>query len=547
MALIKNYGNDSSVSAEDKVIGTDVDNNNQTKNYRMLDIATYVASTLDGFSQVLSNYTFLGTTTEEVSGYFLQPDPTTLVFAAIDNQGNNNSVFFQEIGDNLNNVLFGVVRNTNDFSYFTVSALVNNTSSFTLTVAPLANLSTGSFVLENIYSAGITPTKLIKTYQAGTNITIDETDPVNPIINSSASGTTPNLQAVTDEGAITTNPITISNNKDGFTVQNPTQVNSNTEVLFSGTVVKNASGAGDSEVTGYRAQDMYYQNTTNGKEIRIRPQTNFSVDPLSGTTFLEFPYLGTGTFTLATTSQLADLVTTNTEQTITAKKTFNGSQTFNTVGATPVLELIGNRPYWQMASSGLTQVTSADRGAMFINAEGNIQFYTPDGVADRSNFVISNALLTDVGVTRRTYSLPDKDGTFAMLDDIPAPGTSISTVKTVISAAQVTSGSTVDLMPTSVGDNYIQVVSLMVKYGSGGETSYNGGGNLRFRFGAVDYNVAIPFSSTVGRVFDVKPTSNEIEYLSNSPLQFSPSVTPTTGDATIVVTVQYVVNNMSAV
>lgn len=48
-----------------------------------------------------------------------------------------------------------------------------------------------------------------KTYVAGTGITIDTTDPLNPIINATG-GSTPDLQAVTDIGNTTTNDIIVT-------------------------------------------------------------------------------------------------------------------------------------------------------------------------------------------------------------------------------------------------------------------------------------------------------------------------------------------------
>lgn len=56
---------------------------------------------------------------------------------------------------------------------------------------------------------GDIPTSYIETVVAGTNITIDNTDPLNPIISSSGGGGGVTLQEVTDLGATTTNAITV--------------------------------------------------------------------------------------------------------------------------------------------------------------------------------------------------------------------------------------------------------------------------------------------------------------------------------------------------
>ncbi len=60
---------------------------------------------------------------------------------------------------------------------------------------------------KSITFAGLTD---IPKVQAGTNITIDNSDPLKPVINASGSGSASlNLQQVTDQGASTTNPLEI--------------------------------------------------------------------------------------------------------------------------------------------------------------------------------------------------------------------------------------------------------------------------------------------------------------------------------------------------
>ena len=539
MARIETYTSDTQITADDRVIGSDADNNNQTKNYAMSDIATYVASTLDGFSQVLSNYSFLGASTTETEGYFLQPNPTTLVFAAVDRQGNNNSAFFQELTDSLSNIVFGVVRNMNDFNYFTVSAIVDNTSSFTLTVTILGNLSTGPFVEENIYSAGITPSL------------------------SGGSSATPNLQAVTEEGNTTDQPIIIDTTNGSSTLQfddTNTQigkgVRGDLELTSQGATVVNAASGGAFAL--FNSTGHSFGNST-GSNILVQSGSQTSLrSTLSGgtTSNLNMPYTGTWNLpaglsgTVALTSDIpntANFVTINTAQTITAQKTFNGATTFNTIGVAPnTVDVIGNAPYIQLAQSTITQLNRADRGAMFINNEGNFQFFTPDDAADKSNFVISNSLLTNSGVTRRTYSLPDKDGTFAMLDDIPAAsGPTFIRQKTTIDATLVTDGETVNLTLTPTGDNFIKVVGLMVRYGKSGDTGYDGGGNMNFAFGANTFNNQVLFSSAINTVYNLTKTSTDLIVPTGTPLSFTASTEPNIGNAEIIVVVDYTVVDLS--
>jgi hypothetical protein len=79
-----------------------------------------------------------------------------------------------------------------------------------------ANIKTD--LLDNIYTQQLPPKDGtfamlddIPTLTAGTNITIDNTNPLNLIISASGPGATPTLQQVTDEGAITTNAISVQN------------------------------------------------------------------------------------------------------------------------------------------------------------------------------------------------------------------------------------------------------------------------------------------------------------------------------------------------
>ena len=44
MARITTYTSDTSISSEDKLVGTDAEDSNITKNYEMSDIATYIAT-----------------------------------------------------------------------------------------------------------------------------------------------------------------------------------------------------------------------------------------------------------------------------------------------------------------------------------------------------------------------------------------------------------------------------------------------------------------------------------------------------------------------
>ena len=54
---------------------------------------------------------------------------------------------------------------------------------------------------------------------AGTNITVDDTDPANPIISATGGGATPTLQQVLDEGNETTNDVIVKNSENKISLQ----------------------------------------------------------------------------------------------------------------------------------------------------------------------------------------------------------------------------------------------------------------------------------------------------------------------------------------
>lgn len=63
---------------------------------------------------------------------------------------------------------------------------------------------------------GDIPTSYIESVVAGTNVTIDDTDPLNPIISSTGGGGSQDLQGVTDNGNTTTNDIILINDANAI-------------------------------------------------------------------------------------------------------------------------------------------------------------------------------------------------------------------------------------------------------------------------------------------------------------------------------------------
>jgi len=68
LARISTYPTDTVISSNDKVIGTDADSNNETKNFLMSDISAYVASNISSSLSVTTVLSASDTTDQEPSG-----------------------------------------------------------------------------------------------------------------------------------------------------------------------------------------------------------------------------------------------------------------------------------------------------------------------------------------------------------------------------------------------------------------------------------------------------------------------------------------------
>lgn len=114
-----------------------------------------------------------------------------------------------------------------------------------------------------------------------------------------------------------------------------------------------------------------------------------------------------GTFAL--TSDIGNLVTLDTTQTITGDKDFQGQININPSG-TKFISVEDEK--LRTKKSTLGSVSYFGYGGYIINNDSNFHFYTPseDG---GSQFVIDNKSLT----TLRTYTLQDNNGVLAHLDD----------------------------------------------------------------------------------------------------------------------------------
>lgn len=150
---------------------------------------------------------------------------------------------------------------------------------------------------------GDIPTPYIESVVAGTNVTIDNTDPLNPIISSTGGGGSMDLQDVTNNGNATTNSINVQLGNE-YTIMNRDNLYSANDNTGSYAFLENtgtiAVNAGDFEGT-----------------IKATNLTSNNVN-------LEFPQKAFGSYTIATTDDLTPI-----SQGI-AKGTASGTDTYTT-------------------------------------------------------------------------------------------------------------------------------------------------------------------------------------------------------------------------
>jgi hypothetical protein len=130
---------------------------------------------------------------------------------------------------------------------------------------------------------GDIPTSYIESVVAGTNVTIDDTDPLNPIISSTGGGGTQDLQGVTDNGNTTTNSLNIQLGDD-YSIVNRTNVTTESDATGAYAFIENTGklgiNSGDFEGT-IQANNLTANNVN-----------------------LEFPQKAVGSYTIATTSDI---------------------------------------------------------------------------------------------------------------------------------------------------------------------------------------------------------------------------------------------------
>lgn len=130
---------------------------------------------------------------------------------------------------------------------------------------------------------GDIPTSYIESVVAGTNVTIDNTDPLNPIISSTGGGGSQDLQDVTDNGNTTTNFLNVQLGDD-YSIVNTTYVTTESNATGAYTFIENIGKIG--------INSGYFEGTIQANNL------------ITNNVNLEFPQKAVGSYTIATTSDI---------------------------------------------------------------------------------------------------------------------------------------------------------------------------------------------------------------------------------------------------
>lgn len=357
------------------------------------------------------------------------------------------------------------------------SELVNDGASGTSTYVELSGISVVG--ISGDYNDLINaPANVIESIVAGTNVTVDNTDPANPIINATGSGgggitsvvgssnigvdnTDPNNPVVSAVNLVTTDTTqTVSGQK---TWTNLNTFNSSVDIRsgnlfvedvylnphtpFGGTLSGRVDFGVDSTYRVYFHPEggtsnafLNFNGISADREYMFQDGSGtlaFLTDIPSSVTSID----GGANISIDNTNpnipivSAVDVVNTTSTQAINGNKTFNGTLTaasFLQVNATNpaqnifLLYPIGSLGGTTLVGGASSYLITAPDGSMVWRGTAN-----PD-------MVFSNQNVTE----RRTYTLQDGDGTLAFLSDIPSPG-----VQSIVAGTNVTVDNTDPLNP----------------------------------------------------------------------------------------------------
>jgi len=252
---------------------------------------------------------------------------------------------------------------------------------------------------------------------AGTNITVDNTDPANPIVSATGGGGSQNLQQVTDEGNETTNPIKVYDSEKSFTLQS------------NGILFEDIDDGGNTL--------LRFENTsTPDEEVFIRG--------LGGTMAL-----------------LSDITTSTLQDVTDEGNTITGDLSIITLGDDSVSVSSIIEP---------TKGASINSDGFFVNGDDSQTIYKSDSIYHVDETTTKNLQInypTSIVGTNKVQTFQDADGTIALLSDITSGG--VTSVGLTMPYAFTVTNSPI----TSSGDIAVTGAGLVSQYVRGDGTLAN--------------------------------------------------------------------------
>ena len=286
----------------------------------------------------------------------------------------------------------------------------------------------------------------VQNIVAGTNITVDNTDPANPIVSATGGAGTPTLQEVTDEGADAYgNTINLKNS-----ISSDSLIQFNVDDAFEPYIkVENlaAGSAGHSTILG-------------SSTIEFEGNGDYNTIIEAGVGVDNIVTLPSESGTLALTTD----ITTPTLQQVTDEGLVDDQAV-----TTNAIKALGfdihdgaNNIDWRIGETdgGINVFDKDNLSDVVFSAQqdGNLSF---------GKGIKRGVFVTEANTAPRNYTLPDADGTIALLSDIPSAGVT-SVGLTMPSAFSVTNSPI-----TSSGDIAVTGAGLVSQYVRGDGTLAN--------------------------------------------------------------------------
>lgn len=414
MARIKTYPIDSNVTINDFVLGTDGDFLYATKNYKLLTLLNYLGTQYNlNSTDLLFNYSkksSLLVTDGEVSTnnynntVVSMSGVTNIYVSKITAFGQLVEDLLNTIGTNTMTILFADMGNKNNFGIFSVVS-TQDVSINTI------NMSVTSQVTSGVITSGIVMGIRIGFSDVGESSFVDLSD--TPSSFTGQAGLVPTVKQ--DETGLEfkefvdlTSTQTIGGEKTFSSIiihQSPVTFNSDIFAFGSGiffnSSIANPSIGSNFGFLSYRGSDEYRFKTSGGN-------FSFKGNSINLNRVYNVPNKN-GTLALLDDINLTGFVTLSTNQLIVGIKTFANTGEFNNS-----LNINQGTLRFTNSTNSITDSVSVFR---LFNHQDKLGWKKS---TQGGGVFAGTALIDQNNTLPRTYTLPDKDGTVAMLEDIPS-------------------------------------------------------------------------------------------------------------------------------